>query len=122
MQERGKGKTKARKNRKNIRTSKTFFSSFDYFSSFVCFGRFACFISKIGKRLGQMTKKIVANVNKAILKLLSGIVLLAAFLVGCSKPSFVLEHGYEAKQMQRGNLETTYVFCKQCIDYTKINN
>ena len=58
--------------------------------------------------------------------------LLFSSLVGCSNTKPLPQSGYEMKQIRCGNLETTpsettslettYVVCKQCIDFTKIKH
>lgn len=70
--------------------------------------------------LDQKTKKIAISGNKAALRLLAVFILLVS-IVGCAKPSLPQEGGYEAEQIQCGNLESTYRICKRCIEYTKIN-
>jgi hypothetical protein len=60
--------------------------------------------------------------NRVVLKLMTITLLLLPALVGCAKPHMLAGSGYEFKQIQRGTLETTYVLCKGCIEYTKIQN
>lgn len=72
--------------------------------------------------MNKKIKKAAIGVNKFVLELLGVPMLVAAFLflVGCSKHNLSLDNGYELKQVQYGNLETNYVICKKCIEYTKI--
>ena len=61
--------------------------------------------------------------DRAILKLVA-ITLLLSVLVGCAKPHTLPNIAYEVKQVQqaqRGSLETTYVICRGCVQYTKLN-
>ena len=55
-------------------------------------------------------------------QLLATLFLLPAILTGCAKSS-ILPYNceYQAKQIQHCDLGATYVVCKNCVEYTKIN-
>ena len=58
--------------------------------------------------------------NLANLKLMTIAFVLLAALSGCAKSHMLPDGTYEAKQVQNSSLESTYVICKKCIDYTKL--
>lgn len=53
---------------------------------------------------------------------LAALFLSLTFLTGCAKLSTLpYNHEYQAKQIQHCDLDATYVVCKNCVEYTKIN-
>jgi outer membrane lipoprotein SlyB len=61
--------------------------------------------------------------SRVIFRLIVVVPLLFSVLVGCAGPHMLPDTVYEAKQVQqfqKGSLETTYVICKSCIQYTKL--
>ena len=58
--------------------------------------------------------------NLTNLKLMTIAFVLLAALSGCSKSHMLPYDTYEAKQVQNSGLESTYVICKKCVDYTKL--
>ena len=58
--------------------------------------------------------------NLANLKLMTIAFVLLAALSGCAKSHMLPDDTYEAKQVQNSGLESTYVICKKCVDYTKL--
>lgn len=58
--------------------------------------------------------------NLANLKLMTIAFVLLVVLSGCAKSHMLPDDTYEAKQVQNSGLESTYVICKKCVDYTKL--
>ena len=58
--------------------------------------------------------------NLTNLKLMTIALVLLAALSGCAKSHMLPDDTYEAKQIQNSGLESTYVICKKCVDYTKL--
>lgn len=55
-------------------------------------------------------------------KLLATLFLLSVVLTGCAKTSILpYNHEYQAKQIQHCDLGATYVVCKNCVEYSKLN-
>jgi hypothetical protein len=79
------------------------------------------FVYEIYNELSRMIKKTTTGVSKFVLKLMSILMFVATFLIGCSNSRMQPDYEYKHKQVQRGNFETTYVICKRCLTYTKIN-
>ena len=58
--------------------------------------------------------------NLTNLKLMTIAFVLLAALSGCARPRMFPDDTYEAKQIQNSGLESTYVICKKCMEYTKL--
>jgi hypothetical protein len=79
------------------------------------------FVHGVYSGLSRMTKKTATGISKFVLKVVSILMFVATFLIGCSNSGVQPDYGYEYKQVQQSNFETTCVICKRCLDYTKIN-
>jgi hypothetical protein len=80
-----------------------------------------CFVHGVYNGLSRTTKKTATGISKFVLKAVGILMFVATFLIGCSNSKIQPNYEYEHKQVQQSNFETTYLICKNCIDYTKIN-
>jgi hypothetical protein len=79
------------------------------------------FVHEIYNGLSRMIKRTATDISKIVLKVVSILMFVATFLIGCSNSKIQPNYEYEYKQVQRSNFETTYVICKRCLTYTKFN-